>query len=327
MANLTALGVARHRKLRDEPANAVLYCSDQTHSSVFRAARILGFAPEQACVIPSDENYRISLPALRDRIAADRDSGRVPFCVVANVGTTNSGAVDPLRELAKLCREQGLWLHVDGAYGAAAVLCPQGRRLLDGLGEVDSLTIDPHKWLFQPYEIGCILVRDVRWLKDTYQVRAEYLNEVHDLSAEVHFCDYGIQLTRSFRALKLWMSIKIFGMQAFRDAVARGIAMAELAESRLRASGIWEIASPAQLGIVAFRLRRGAAPSAEQDRVAQQLVSAVLKDGFASITSTRLRDGFVLRMCTINPRTTQADILATIERLEQLAAASASVNA
>jgi aromatic-L-amino-acid decarboxylase len=318
MANLTALGVARHHKLRDDAGNAVVYCSDQTHSSVARAIRLLGFAPSQLRVLPSDDDYRLRLAELRDHIAADRNAGRVPFCVIANVGTTNTGAVDPLADLVALCREQGIWLHADGAYGAAAVLCPDRLPDFKSIGQVDSLTIDPHKWLFQPYEMGCILVRDVSWLKDAYRVRAEYLNELQDLSEEVHFCDYGIQLTRGFRALKLWMSMKVFGLPAFRDAVARGIRLAEFAEARLRASALWEIASPAQLGIVTFR-RVSAAGRRENDHLTQSLVRALLRDGYASITSTRLRGRLVLRMCTINPRTTEDDIAGTIERLEQLA--------
>jgi aromatic-L-amino-acid/L-tryptophan decarboxylase len=224
--------------------------------------------------------------------------------------------------LVTICREHNLWLHADGAYGAAAVLCPEGREALRGLGEVDSLTIDPHKWLFQPYEIGCVLVRDREWLRDTYHVRAEYLNEVHDLSEEVHFCDYGIQLTRGFRAFKLWMSLKIFGLQAFREAIARGIRLAEFAESQLRASSCWSIVTPAQLGIVTFRPAGVGSPE-KDDRLTQTLVAALLQDGYASLTSTRIRGRFVLRLCTINPRTTQEDIRGTLQKLEELAALQA----
>ncbi len=319
MANLTAMGVARHRKLQDDVSRAVIYCSDQTHSSVSRGLRVLGFAPEQTRVIPSDEEYRLPLSGLEAEVARDRAAGRRPFCVIANVGTTNTGAVDPLDDLAVFCRAQDLWLHADGAYGAAAVLCPQALDALRGLGEVDSLTIDPHKWLFQPYEMGCVLVRNLDWLREAYHVRAEYLNEVHDMSQEVHFCDYVIQLTRGFRAFKLWMSLKIFGLRAFREAVERGIRLAEFAESQLRASSCWQVTTPAQLGIVTFRLRAGGAP-AEDDHLTHKLVRALLQDGYASITSTRLRGRFVLRLCTINPRTTEADIRGTLARLEELAA-------
>jgi aromatic-L-amino-acid/L-tryptophan decarboxylase len=319
MANLTALGVARQRKLNDDVSKAVIYCSDQTHSSLPRGLRVLGFGPEQVRLLPSDEEFRLSPAQLSAEIARDRAAGRRPFCVVANVGTTNTGAVDPLTQLVTICREHNLWLHADGAYGSAAVLCPEGREALRGLGEVDSLTIDPHKWLFQPYEIGCVLVRDREWLRDTYHVRAEYLNEVHDLSEEVHFCDYGIQLTRGFRAFKLWMSLKIFGLQAFREAIARGIRLAEFAESQLRASSCWSIVTPAHLGIVTFRPAGVGSPE-KDDRFTQTLVAALLQDGYASLTSTRIRGRFVLRLCTINPRTTQEDIRGTLQKLEELAA-------
>jgi len=319
MANLTALGVARHRKLNDDVNRAVIYCSDQTHSSLSRGLRVLGFSAEQLRLLPSDEEFRLVPSRLAAEVSRDRAAGQRPFCVVANVGTTNTGAVDPLAELAVYCREQDLWLHADGAYGAAAALCPQALDVLRGLGGVDSLTIDPHKWLFQPYEMGCVLVRDMEWLRDAYHVRAEYLNEVHDLSDEVHFCDYGIQLTRGFRAFKLWMSLKIFGLQAFRAAVSRGIRLAEFAESRLRASSYWQIVTPASLGIVTFRLRESGSPE-EDDRLILKLVGALLQDGYASMTSTRLRGRFVLRMCTINPRSTEDDVRGTLARLEELVA-------
>src|SRR5262245_23512055 len=184
MANLTALAVARHVKLQDRFANAVVYFSDQTHSAVERALRALGFAPEQLRKLPSDESYRLSLLVLQAAVAADRATGHRPFCVIANAGTTNTGALDPLSELSAFCRQQDLWLHVDGAYGAAAVLCERGQTLLQGLGEVDSLALDPHKWLFQTYEVGCVLVRDARWLKQTFHVLPEYLEDTQLKMAE-----------------------------------------------------------------------------------------------------------------------------------------------
>ncbi len=329
MANLTALGVARHVKLGDKTANAVIYCSDQTHSSIDRAWRILGFGRDQICKLPCDENYRLPVAALRRQIQADRAADRIPFCVIANAGTTNTGSVDPLAELASLGKEENLWLHVDGAYGAAAVLCNQGQKLLEGLGQADSLILDPHKWLFQPYEMGCVLVRDMGWLKEAYCVRPEYLADVHGIGSEIHYCDYGIQLTRSFRALKLWMSLKVFGLAAFREAVMYGIETAEFAESLLRKSSHWEITSSAQLGMLTFRYRLplpqggsdlGRSMENAEDTLNQRLASEIIRDGYASLTTTKLRGRTVLRMCSINPRTTEEDIRNTLARLEVIAA-------
>ena len=178
MANMTALAVARHVQLGNRTEGAVIYCSDQTHSSVERGLRVLGFQDSQMCKIRSAaDRFRLDVSALRRAIEADRAAGRVPFCVVANAGMTNTGAIDPLMALADYCRQEELWLHVDGAYGAAAVFCERGQALLDGLACVDSLSLDPHKWLFQPYEIGCVLVREERWLRDAFHILPEYLED------------------------------------------------------------------------------------------------------------------------------------------------------
>ena len=229
MANLTALAVARAVRLGRHRDDAAVYFSDQTHSSVERALRVLGFAPHQLRKLASDDDFRLPLAGLAAALAEDRRAGRLPFCVVANAGTTSTGAVDPLEELAGLCRDEGLWLHADGAYGAAAVISERGRAALAGLGNVDSLSLDPHKWLFQPFEIGCVLVRDGRHLTETFAIHPEYLRDVHRDPEEINFCDRGVQLTRGFRALKLWLSLQVFGVRAFREAVTRGFELAELA--------------------------------------------------------------------------------------------------
>jgi aromatic-L-amino-acid decarboxylase len=165
MANLTALVAARHSLLQDRVERATVYFSDQTHSSVERAMRVIGFAPEQMRKLEADENFRLSIQTLRRAIADDRAKGLRPFCVIANAGTTNTGAVDPLNELAELVAKEKLWLHIDGAFGAAAILSDRGRALLRGLERADSISLDPHKWLFQSFECGCVLVRDAAVLK------------------------------------------------------------------------------------------------------------------------------------------------------------------
>ena len=180
--------------------------------------------------------------AVAAAVAADREAGLTPFAVVANAGTTNTGAIDPLDELADLCAAEGLWFHVDGAYGASAALCPPGRSALAGMERADSLTIDPHKWLFQPYEAGAVLIREPGLLEQTYAMSGEYLRDT--FGGEVNFRDRDIQLTRGVRALKLWLSVQVFGLDAFRSAVAHGIALAEHAEAVLRARDGWEIVTP-----------------------------------------------------------------------------------
>ena len=319
MANLTALAVARRIALDDRIADATAYCSDQTHSAVDRAFAVLGFGQDQVRRLPSDDQYRLSVPSLREAVASDRAAGRRPFCVVANAGTTNTGAVDPLGDLADLCEGEGLWLHTDAAYGGAAVLCERGRRELPGLERSDSLALDPHKWLFQPFEIGCVLVRERQWLPTTFHVLPDYLRDVETGLGEVNFADYGIQLTRGFRALKLWMSIQVFGVAAFRRAVERGFENAERAEKLLRDAGVWRIVTPARMGIVTFTWSGDGISADEARSVTMGLVEAALHDGTTLVSSTTLRGEPVLRLCGINPRTTREDLEMAVNRLGELA--------
>jgi glutamate/tyrosine decarboxylase-like PLP-dependent enzyme len=312
MANLTGLVAARHSFLQDRLDGALVYFSDQTHSSVERALHVIGFAREQMRRLPSDENFRLSIEKLRKAIASDRAKGLRPFCIIANAGTTNTGAIDPLNELADLAAKEKMWLHVDGAFGAAAVLSERGKQMLRGLERADSISLDPHKWLFQSFECGCVLVRNVALLKSAFQIKPDYLRDVHRNAAEFNPADHGVQLTRSFRALKVWLSLQTFGAAAFRDAITRGFELAEIAERELRARKGWEILSPAQMATVCFRF-------GDSDDVQTQLVDLMMRDGYALLTSTELRGVASLRLCTINPRTTKRDIIGTIDRLDQLA--------
>lgn len=316
MANTTALMVARHARLQDRFEPATVYFSDQTHSSVERGLRVLGFLPEQMRKIQSDADFRLPLNHLSAQIADDRAAGLRPFCIIANAGTTNTGAVDPLPELADLAAREDLWLHADGAYGAAAIISERSHEALRGLDRVDSLSLDPHKWLFQSFECGCVLVRDAQLMKTAFQIHPDYLQDVHRNLVEVNPCDYGIQLTRSFRALKVWLSIHTFGMQAFRNAILRGFELAEFAEQQLRTLSGWEILSPARMGIVCFRY---VPQSGDVNALQLQLMETMLRDQFALLTTTVLRGETVLRMCTINPRTTESDIVETLRRLDAFA--------
>jgi glutamate/tyrosine decarboxylase-like PLP-dependent enzyme len=336
VANLVALTAARQHHLgeatdptqpienidHERLARSVVYFSDQTHSCVVRALRLLGFRKEQMRVLPADEQFRLPLDALRAQLRADREAGWQPFCVVANAGTTNTGAVDPLPELVALCRQEGLWLHVDGAYGAAMVLTDEGKRLLEGIGEVDSLAIDPHKGFYQPMAAGCVLVREFEHLSRAFRILPPYLQDKERMTAphgEVDLCDYGVELSRGFRALKLWMSLKVYGIDAFRGALTHNLQLARYAEQRLRERAHWQIISPATLGIVAFRYAPADLSEEQVDALNRALVDAMLTDGFALVSSTVLRGRVALRMCTLNPRATEADVDGTIERLDRFA--------
>lgn len=304
MANTTGLIAARHAT-----GSGMVYLSDQTHASIRRGLLASGTPPDQLRTLRTDAAFRLPPDALAHAVEDDRRAGRHPAIVVASAGSTNTGAVDPLPELADLCRSEDLWLHVDGAYGAPAALCDRGRAVLEGIEQADSLVLDPHKWLFQPYDVGALLVRRQGALEAAFGMTPEYLVDVTARGGEVDMRDRSLELTRRSRAVKVWLTFRTYGLKRIRTAIARGIELAEHAQAVLDADDRWEVVTPAQLGIVTF-VRRGAGheePSAAAARVTAE--------GFAAVTSTTLRDERVLRLCTINPRTTEADIESTIERL------------
>jgi glutamate/tyrosine decarboxylase-like PLP-dependent enzyme len=313
-ANLIGIAVARHDKLKNRIDNSVVYFSDQTHSSVERGLKVLGFSEENICKVPSDNNFRLSIETLTQKVKEDKKSGKIPFCVVANAGTTNTGSVDPLVDLSKFCSKESLWFHIDGAFGAAGILDSKGEKLLQGIDQADSLVIDPHKWFFQPYEISCLLVRNSTLLKETFRILPEYLKDTERSKEEINFCDYGTQLTRSFRALKLWMSLKCFGLDTFRNAVAKGFELAEYTEQVVRENPSLEIVTPAQMGILTFRFNSDLSDE-RLNELNRSIVDKLITDGYAMVASTQLKDIIVLRMCTINPRATEDDIRQTIEKI------------
>jgi glutamate/tyrosine decarboxylase-like PLP-dependent enzyme len=304
LANVTALAAAR---AVDGPG--VAYLSDQTHSSIGRGLVALGFPPADLRMIPTDGAMRLPVESVQAAVAEDRAAGRRPGFVVASAGTTNTGSVDPLHPLADLCADQGMWFHVDGAYGAPAALCEPGRRVLDGIERADSLVLDPHKWLFQPYDVGCLLVRRPGALDRAFHMTPEYLLDVAAIVAEVDFRNRSLELSRRSRAMKIWLTFQTYGLARIRAAIERGIRLAEHAEQLLRADGRFEIVTPAQLGIVTFAL----CGATHADHVAR--ATAIGDDGYAALTTTLLHERSVLRLCTINPLTTEADLVGTIERI------------
>lgn len=345
-ANLMGLAAAREAKLDGLPGEGVAYGSDQTHSAVARAFRILGFPDDRLRTLPSDDGWRLDPDEVADAVAEDRRRGLDPFCVVANAGTTNTGAIDPMDELAELCADEGLWLHVDGAYGATARLTERGRRLLQGMERADSLVLDPHKWLYVGYEAGCLLVRRPDALRQAFHVLPDYLQDTATQSGEVKFADYGLQLTRHARAVKLWVSLRTHGFGAMRREVERSMARAERLEAEARVFPELEVVSPASLGIVCLRYtgdgpdRR---PANSDSRAARSEARAVEADdggeidpesreatlegwnrdvvehmqaeGRFMLSSTRLRGRYVIRLCPMNYRTREEDLEAVLREI------------
>src|SRR3954469_9831355 len=318
-ANLTALACAREARSGPMDERAVIYMSDQTHSSLARAARALGFRPEQVRVIPTDATARMRLDALRGAIEADRAGGRRPLIVVANAGTTATGAVDPLVGLAEICREHSVWLHVDGAYGGFGCLSQRGREALAGMESAASVALDPHKWLYQPIELGCLLVRDGSLLRRGFEITPDYLTDIEASEREVNFSDLGLQLTRTCRALKLWISLRYFGVAAFRAAIDRCLDLAAEAQRQIEASPELELMTDASLGIVTFRRHPGGVDNeALLDRMNAGLAEQIQQQGDVFVSTARVRGRLVLRLCILNHSTSQAEADRALELVATL---------
>jgi glutamate/tyrosine decarboxylase-like PLP-dependent enzyme len=308
-ANMTALACAREALLGAMTDRVVVYVADQAHSSVARAARLLGLRSDQVRVLPTDERQRMRPDALAAAIDADAAAGREPLFVAAAAGSTNTGAVDPLPEIAAICRERGAWLHVDGAYGAFATLCERGAEALRGIELADSVTLDPHKWLYQPFECGALLVRDGSLLRRAFEIVPDYLKDAAVETDEVNFCDLGLQLSRSSRAIKIWLSIRYFGLGAFRESVDRCFDLALHGERHVQQRAELEVMCPASLGIFCFR-RRGEDGESE-DEIARRnaaLVSAFEATGQGLVSSTRLRGRYAIRLCAMNHTSAAGDV-------------------
>ena len=307
------------REAAGHPERATVYMSDQSHSALSRAAMIVGVRRDCIRMVPTDPDFRMDLDALVAAVAADRDAGFAPIAVAANAGTVGTGAIDPLGELADFCESQALWLHVDAAYGGFAVVTERGKELLLGIERADSIGLDAHKWFFQPYEAGCLLVKDESTLQDAFGVRPDILQDTVWGANHPNFSNLGLQLSRSVRALKVWMSVQTFGMAAFRRAVAKGMKLSARAEEYIRASPVLEAMNTATLGIVCFRVNPAGQDLDEEvlDTVNRTVLTRMFWEDPAFMSSTLLHGTFALRMCIINHTTTWDDVRATLEAVER----------
>jgi aromatic-L-amino-acid decarboxylase len=322
VANLTALAVARHAVLKDETGDAVVYLSDQTHASIDRGLRLLGIHPRQLRRIPTDAGLRLDARKLAERIRLDRQAGLRPFVVVANAGTTNTGAIDPMREIAEIARENSLWMHVDAAYGGFVALTERGRKLLAGIERADSVVLDPHKWFYCAFEAGCVIVRQARLMRETFRILPEYMTDVAREEREVNFCDYGVQLTRSFRALKVWMTVKTFGARRLRQVIDQCVDLTAYAARLFQNSPHLEIVTSPSLGIFTFRYvpreRANAEANGEAflNRLNEALAARIIASRQLMLSSTRLGPRHVLRFCVLNHRTRKEDVREALRLIE-----------
>jgi len=264
-------------------------------------------------VLPSDDGFRIRPEALGAAIAADRAAGLIPMAAVASAATTNTGAIDPLGAIADVCGREDVWFHVDAAYGGFAILTEYGQRAFAGIERAGSVTLDPHKWLFVPFECGGLIVRDPARLKAAFHIMPEYLQDVAGME-QVNFADYGEQLTRYSRALKVWLSVRYFGVAKIRQAIERGMELARYFERLVRAEPGLEVLSPARFGVVCFRVRPvGVESSEELDRVNEECLTRVVADGRYFISSTKLKGRYALRICVLGFRTTEKEMEGVVE--------------
>ena len=316
-ASLDAFVTAR--EAAGHPDRASVYMSDQSHSANIRAARIIGVKPERIRLLPSDGDFRLDMGALARAVAEDRAAGFHPIAVCANAGATSTGAVDPLEAMADFCEAQGIWLHVDAAYGGFAVVTERGKKLMRGMERADSIGMDAHKWFFQPYEAGGLLVKDTSMLERAFAVRHDILQDTIWGANHPNFSDRGLQLSRSLRALKVWMSVQTFGMAAFRRAVSKGMELAERAEEYVRESPHLEMLTPVSLGVVCFRVNPAESDPGEEalDEINKTMLARIFWDDRAFFSSTLLKGKFALRFCIINHTTTWDDVRETLETIER----------
>ncbi len=321
MANLVAVvaattaahpDVARHGA-RALPGEPVIYASSLVHMSIPKAAAVAGLGRESVRLIPADAEFHLDVDALDRAIREDRRNGRVPICVVANVGDVNTGAVDPLERVAEVCRRHDVWLHADGAYGGFARLAPSAADMLKGLHLVDSISLDPHKWLFVPVDSACVLVRDVAALRRAFSYAAEYVDVIATPAmSEYAFWDYGPELTRRFRALKIWMALKAYGVRALSDAIDRNIRLARRLASLIDDSNDFERLAPVPLSIVCFRYIGGGSATG-LDHLNRALMLRVQHGGRSYLSNATINDRFALRVCIVNHRTTEADLVVLLD--------------
>ncbi len=320
MANLMGLAMAREARLPANESGAqpgVVYASSEVHMSIPKAMALLGLGRENLRLIGADAAYRLDPQALRTAIAADRSAGRTPLAVVATSGTVNTGAIDPLPEIAAVCREQQLWLHVDGAYGALAALAIPER--FAGLSAADSLSLDPHKWLYQPLDCGMLLFRNAHAARTAFSYTGDYAKSLAQDSLEAFaFFDETLELSRRFRALKLWLSLRYHGLAAFRSAIRADLRHAQNLAELISGTPALELLAPVELSAVCFRYRWGE-PGTAADRLNAAILRRVIERGRVYLSNATLGGRFALRACFVNHRTTDQDVVQIVPEVLEAA--------
>jgi glutamate/tyrosine decarboxylase-like PLP-dependent enzyme len=319
-ANLSALAMARESRM---PANehgirelGTMYASTEVHMSIPKAVALLGIGREQLRLISCDEKFRIRTELLRQSIATDLAQGKKPIAVVGTAGTVTTGSIDPLREMAAMAKEAGAWFHVDGAYGALAAIARPAD--FDGMDLADSISLDPHKWLYQPLDCGCLLYRDRSQARRTFSFTGDYAKPVQEHPVESFaFFEQSVELSRRFRALKLWLSLRYHGLANFRAQIQNDLDCAQHLASLIEKNEELELLAPVPLSAVCFRyLPRSSNPSdAQVDELNRQILTNVLRRGRVYFSNATISGRFALRACIVNHRTTPADVAEVVNEV------------
>jgi aromatic-L-amino-acid/L-tryptophan decarboxylase len=326
MANITALTVARNQKINENIRKEgiklteelpIIYCSTETHNCIQKAVEIIGLGSNSLRRIEVNSNYCIDVQKLKKQIEFDIESGLRPICIIGNAGTVNTGAIDPLEEMLEISRKYDLWFHIDGAYGALAKLSDLYCNSLKAIELADSVAFDLHKWLHVPYDVGCVLFKDKKAHHDSFVVTQNYLQQkTRGLSGGIETTNnYGFELSRGFKALKVWMTLKEHGVQKFAKLIEQNIYQAKYLEKLVLLNTNLELVAPVSLSIVCFRYTRVSVSDNELNEINKEIVILLQEKGLAAPSSTFLLGKYVIRVCIVNHRTTLGDIEKLIENI------------
>jgi aromatic-L-amino-acid/L-tryptophan decarboxylase len=328
MANLVGLAVARDAKagwaMKEEglagKSPMVIYCSSETHSSVRKAVELLGLGSRGLRYIEVDDQFRIRIDVLQKAIAEDRKAGKIPICVIGNAGTVNTGATDDLAALSALCRAQNLWFHVDGAFGATAAISPKLAPMLKGMEHADSLAFDLHKWMHMPYDVGCALVRWPEKHRSTFGYEADYLKSTgRGLSGgPIAFSQYGLELSRGFRALKVWFCLKQYGLRKYQALVEQNVAQAKYLGELVKSDPRLELLAPIPLNIVCFRFLGKVRDEDRLNALNLEILLRLQESGVAAPSSTQIGGKFAIRVAITNHRSRREDFEILVREVAQL---------
>ena len=319
ISTLSAIIAARINKLDEfDIPKGVAYLSDQTHSSVRKALKMLGFRKDQIVILSSDADFKMNVKELEQAIIKDKNEGRIPFLVVGTLGTTNTGTIDPLSDIGDIAQKYNLWFHVDGAFGASSLISPIYRNLSKGIEKSDSLTWDTHKWLMQTYSCSTLLVKNKQTLIDAFVEHPEYLEDVSS-SDHVDGWDKGPEMSRPHRAIKLWFTVQATGTRLLEEMIEYSFYNAQMVEKELMSKENWEIISRPSCGTINFRYAPQGYTPEELNELNLNITKRINEDGYAYIVTTTLNEKKTIRMCMINANSTAEDIMSTVKELERIA--------